>query len=89
MNLNRFKAQTGRSHMLLTRRNGRREEMLRDESKALRKQYEDEKDTFRKKIEDLKQQINDLDEVRRENDDLYLKMSILLKKGVIMRKKLT
>ena len=69
--------------MLLTRRKRRREEMLWDESEAIRKQYEDKKDAFRKKIADLKQQINDLDEVRRWNDDLNLKMPILLEKGAI------
>ena len=61
--------------------------MLWNENEAIRKQYEDKKDAFRKKTEDFKQQINDLDEARRENDYLNLKMSILLEKGVINEEK--
>ena len=82
MSLIYFKAQVGRSHMLLTRRK-KREEMLRDENIVMSKKYEDEKEEFIEKIKNLNQQLFDLNEVRRENDDLNLKMSILLEKGVI------
>ena len=57
--------------------------MLRDEIIAISKKYEDEKEEFLEKIKYLNQQLFDLNEVRRENDDLNLKMSILLEKGVI------
>ena len=68
--------------MLLTRRK-KREEMLRDENIVMSKKYEDEKEEFMEKFKNLNQQLFDLNEVRRENDDLNLKMSILLEKGVI------
>ena len=77
------KAQVGRSHMLLTRRKRKREEMLRDENTVMSKKYELEKEEFIEKIKNLNQQLFDLNEVRRENDDLNLKMSLLLEKGVI------
>ena len=57
--------------------------MLRDEYTVISKKYEDEKEEFIEKIKNLNQKLFDLDEVRRENDDLNLKMSILLEKGVI------
>ena len=82
MSLIYFKAQVGRSHMFLTRRK-KREEMLRDENIVMSKKYEDEKEEFIEKIKNLNQQLFDLNEVRRENDDLNLKMSILLEKGAI------
>ena len=47
------------------------------------KKYEDEKEEFIEKIKNLNQQLFDLNEVRRENDDLNLKMSLLIEKGVI------
>ena len=61
----------------------KREEMLRDENIVMSKKYEDEKEEFIEKIKNLNQQFFDLNEVRRENDDLNLRMSILLEKGVI------
>ena len=57
--------------------------MLKDECDIMRKQHEEEKEDFVKEIRKLKEQLFDLDEVRRENDYLNLKMSILWEKGVI------
>ena len=48
--------------------------MLRDENIVMSKKYEDEKEEFIEKIKNLNQQLFDLNEVIRENDDLNLKM---------------
>ena len=61
----------------------KKEEMLRDENIVISKKYEDEKEEFIEKIKNLNQKLFDLNEVRRENDDLNLKMSILLEIGII------